>query len=206
MKKEARKQSAVERAEEVFKKHGGMMKTTDALSSGIHPETLYSLLEAGRVEKLSRGLYRLTGSPPLGDPDLIVVAKRIPRGVICLVSALFFHELTTQIPHKVQIALRFGTAKPRLNFPPIETFHFSGKAFTAGVETHELEDVPIKVFGPEKTLADCVKFRNRIGMETVVEALRLYRDRKPVKVDELMRFASICRVERIIRPYLEAVL
>jgi predicted transcriptional regulator of viral defense system len=126
--------------------------------------------------------------------------------VICLISALAFHDLTTQIPHEVHVALPRGAEEPRLDHPPIATYRFSGKAFTEGVETHKLDGVPVRVYSPEKTLADCFKFRNKIGLDTVVEAVRLYHERRNVKVDDLMRYAAICRVSRIIRPYLEALL
>ncbi len=162
--------------------------------------------DAGKLERISRGVYRLAGSPPLGNPDLVTVAKRIPNGVICLISALAFYELTTQIPHEVHIALPPGAEEPRLDFPPIRTFRFGGKSFTEGIEAHWLDGVSVRVYSPEKTLADCFKFRNRIGMDTVIEALRFYRERRNVKVDELLHFAKICRVAKVMRPYLEAIL
>lgn len=196
----------LERAVAVFKKHGGILRTSEALRAGIHPATLYAMRDAGILERISRGLYRLADNPPLGNPDLVTVAKRIPNGVICLISALAFHDLTTQIPHEVYLALPRGAEEPRLDFPPIRTFRFTGKSFTEGIETHPLEGVPVRVYGPEKTLADCFKFRNRIGLDTVIEALRFYRERRSMKVDELLHFAAICRVTKVMRPYLEAIL
>ena len=155
---------------------------------------------------VSRGVYRLADGSPLGNPDLVTVATRVPGGVICLISALAFHELTTQIPHEVHVALPRGAEEPRLDHPPIKTYRFTGEAFTEGVETHELDGVIVRIYNPEKTLADCFKFRNKVGLDTVVEAVRFYRERKRVKVDDLMRYAAICRVKKIIRPYLEALL
>ena len=162
--------------------------------------------DAGSIEMVSRGVYRLAGSEPLGNPDLVTVATRIRSGVICLISALAFHEITTQIPHDVHVALQRGPEEPRLDHPPIKTYRFTGQAFTAGVETHELDGVSVRIYSPEKTLADCFKFRNRIGLDTAVEAVRFYRERRNVNVDALMHHAAICRVEKIIRPYLEAIL
>ncbi|MCK4410177.1 MAG: transcriptional regulator, partial [Candidatus Eisenbacteria sp.] len=134
------------------------------------------------------------------------VATRIPRGVICLISALSFHELTTQIPHEVHVALASGSEEPRLDHLPIRTYRFTGQSFSEGVETHEVDGVVVRIYSPEKTLADCFKFRNRIGLDTAVEALRSYRERGSIRVDELMRYASICRVKKVIQPYLEAIL
>jgi predicted transcriptional regulator of viral defense system len=198
--------SRFDKAIVIFKKHGGILHTAKAIGAGIHPGTLYAMRDSGTLEVVSRGVYRLADSSPLGNPDLVIVATRAPGGVICLISALSFHELTTQIPHEVHIALSRGAEEPRLDHPPIKTYRFTGKAFTEGVETHELDRVRVRIYSPEKTIADCFKFRNKIGLDTVVEALRYYRERKRIKVDQLMHYASICRVNKIIRPYLEALL
>ena len=198
--------SRFDKAVAVFKKNGGILRTAQALREGIHPGTLYAMRDSGALEKVSRGVYRLADSPPLVNPDLVTVAARVPGGVICLISALAFHELTTQIPHEVHLALPRGAEEPRLDHPPIKTYRFTGEAFTEGVEVHELDGVGVRIYSPEKTLADCFKFRNQVGLDTVVEAVRFYRERRRIKVDELMRYAGICRVKNIIRPYLEAIL
>jgi predicted transcriptional regulator of viral defense system len=190
----------------IFKKHGGILRTAQALRAGIHPGTLYALRDSGTLEVVSRGVYRLADSPPLGNPDLVTVATRVPGGVICLISALAFHELTTQIPHEVHLALPRGAEEPRLDYPPIKTYRFTGEAFTAGVDIHDLDGVRVRIYSPEKTIADCFKFRNKIGLDTVIEAIRFYRERRGIKVDDLMRYAAVCRVKRIMRPYLEAIL
>jgi predicted transcriptional regulator of viral defense system len=190
----------------IFKSHGGMLRTTQAMRRGIHPSTLYGLRDSGELQIISRGLYRLSDSPPMANPDLLTVASRIPGGVICLISALAFHELTTQIPHEVHLALPRGAEEPRLDFPPIQTYRFGGESFGEGVESHQIDGVSVRIYSPEKTIADCFKFRNRIGLDTVLEALRFYRERKDVNIDELMRCARICRVHKIIRPYLEALI
>jgi len=195
-----------DRAMTVFREHGGILRTAQALRAGIHPSTLYAMRDDGSLEIVSRGVYRLADSDPLGNPDLVTVATRIPLGVICLISALSFHDLTTQIPHEVHVALPRGAEEPRLDHPPIRTYRFGGEAFTAGIENHKVDDVGVRIYNPEKTLADCFKFRNRIGLDTAVEAVRFYRERRTVKIDELMHYASVCRVTKIIRPYLEAIL
>lgn len=198
--------SRFDRAVAVFKKHRGILHTAQALRAGIHPGTLYAMRDSGALEVVSRGVYRLADSSPLGNPDLVTVASRAPGGVLCLISALAFHELTTQIPHEVHIALPRGAEEPCLDHPPIKTYRFTGAAYTEGVETHGLDGVIVRIYSPEKTLADCFKFRNKVGLDTVVEAVRFYRERKRVKVDDLMRYAAICRVTKSIRPYLDALL
>jgi predicted transcriptional regulator of viral defense system len=204
--KKNRKSDRFQKAISIFKKKAGVLKTTEILKAGIHPSTLYNLVKNGTLERISRGVYRLTNSPPLLNPDLISVAKRIPKGVLCLLSALSFHDITTHIPHEIHIALSVGAEEPRLEYPPIRTFRFSNKAFTVGIQKHKIDEAKIKVYSPEKTLADCFKFRNSIGLDTAIEALKLYLDRSDIKIDEIMYFAKICRVTKIIRPYLEALL
>ncbi len=154
--------SRFDRAVGIFKEHGGILRTAQALRAGIHPGTLYAMRDSGALEVVSRGVYRLADSPPLGNPDIVTVATRIPGGVICLISSLAFHELTTQIPHEVHVALPRGAEEPRLDHPPIKTYRFSGEAFTKGVEAHELDGVSVRIYNPEKTLADCFKFRNQV--------------------------------------------
>jgi predicted transcriptional regulator of viral defense system len=192
--------------ESIFLQHGGIMRTAEALQYGIHPRTLYAMREQGHLEQLGRGLYRLSKLTPLGSPDLVSVAKKIPRGVVCLISALAYFELTTQIPHEVYIALGRGSEPPKIEYPPLRIFWFSGGIFSEGVEQHTIDGVPIRIYSPEKTLADCFKYRNKIGLDVAIEALRLYREHKQFLVDDIMRYARLCRVEKIMRPYLEALL
>jgi predicted transcriptional regulator of viral defense system len=189
-----------------FRRRGGVLRTNEALRAGVHPRVFYAMRDAGLIEPLSRGVYRLTELPPLGNPDLVTVQLRVPEAVICLVSALAFHEITTQIPHEVQIALRRPAREPQLPYPPLHTFWFSGKTYTAGIETHQTDDISLKVYSPEKTLADCFRYRKKLGLEVVLEALRLYRERKSIRVAKLLEYARICRVEKVMRPYLEALL
>lgn len=193
------------RAEAVFRRHRGVLRTSQALKLGIHPRILYRLRDAGRLVSVTRGVYRLAELPEPSHPDLLVVARRVPQAVICLISALSFHDLTTQIPHEVHIALPRRTRYPRLDHPPLRVFLMTGAAYTEGVETHSIEGVPLRVYGPEKTVVDCFKFRNKIGIDVAVEALRLARERKHVTPRGLLRYARLCRVERVMRPYLEAL-
>jgi predicted transcriptional regulator of viral defense system len=193
-------------ARNLFMKHDGVLRTSQAIEYGLHPRTLYEMREAGLLETLSRGLYRLSELPPVSDPDHVTVALKVPNAVFCLISALAYHDMTTQLPHEVYIALPRGAEPPRLQYPPVRLFWFTGKAFTEGVEKFKQDRVSLKVYSPEKTLADCFKYRNKIGMDTVLEALKFYQQRKKTRIDQLLHYARICRVEKIMRPYLEASL
>ena len=198
--------ASFERAIKVFRRHGGVLRTSEAIRLGIHPRTLYAMRDAGVLECLSRGLYRIADLPHLSNPDLVAVALKVPTGVICLISALAYHELTTQIPHEVYLALPRGAEPPRLDHPPIRIFWFTGKAFAEGIDTHEVDGVPVRIYGVEKTLADCFKYRNKIGLDTAVEALKAYVSGRRIDIDKLMVYARTCRVEKVMRPYLEALL
>ena len=178
----------------------------EVLRHGIPRATLYGMRDDGIVEQLSRGVYRLKSSPMLGHPDLVTVAARVPRGVICLISALAYHRLTTQIPHEVYLAVERGSEPPRIAYPPVRLFYFSGVAFREGIEEHKLDGVRVRIYNAEKTIADCFKFRNKLGMDVVLEALRLWKERRGKKVETLLMHARQCRVEDVIRPYLEALL
>lgn len=178
---------------------------SDALRLGLSRKTLYAMRDAGVIEAVTRGLYRLASLEPLAHPDLVTVATRVPQGVLCLISALSFHELTTQVPHTLDVALERGMRKSRLDYPPTRFFWFSGPAFHEGIEMHELDGVPVRIYDPEKTLVDCFRYRNQIGMDVVLEALRLWRERRRKKLDVLLRYARMRHVERAMRPYLEAI-
>lgn len=195
-----------ERAIATFRSHRGMMTTAEALRAGIHPRTLYRLRDDGRLDQIRRGLYRLADAEPLAEHDLVVVAATYPQAVACLISALAFHDITTEIPHAVAIALPKGAEQPRLSFPPLEVHRFSGAAYEEGREQHVIDGQALQVYSAEKTLADCFKFRKQIGMSVCQEALRLYRDRGKVQVEALLHFAEICRVGKVMRPYLETIL
>ncbi len=195
--------NASDKARHIIQQLGGVIRTAKALEAGIHPRTLYQLRDSGLLEELSRGVYRLSDQKAVSDPDLVIVATRIPKAIICLTSALAFHEITTQIPHSVSIALARGASTPRLEYPPISIHRFSNKTLLAGIDVHHVDEVPIRVYNPEKTLADCFKFRNKIGMDVVLEALKLYKARKEFRPGDVLKYAQLCRVEKIMRPYLE---
>lgn len=184
--------------------NGGFIQIKQVLKLGIHHRMLQKLVLEKRLEKVSRGIYRIPDTP-LANPDFFTVATRIPKGVICLVSALYFHQLTTQIPHSVQIALDRQTETPRLDWPPLSVHRFSGRAFHEGIEVHKIDGADVKIYCPEKTLADCFKFRNKLGMDVILEALKLYCSKRQRKLNELYKYAETCRVKKAIHPYLETL-
>ncbi|UZJ40615.1 type IV toxin-antitoxin system AbiEi family antitoxin domain-containing protein [Prosthecochloris sp. SCSIO W1101] len=196
--------TATDKAKTIILKQGGIIRTQEAIRQGIHPRTLYQLRDSGELEQLSRGVYKLGDSKPLEYPDLVTVAIRVPKGVICLVSALSFHEMTTQVPHAVSVALEKGAEQPRIDFPPVTVFRFSSECFSAGIETHMLDGFPVRIYSPEKTLADCFKFRNTIGLDVALEALQECLRAKRCSIDDLWHYARICRVANVMRPYMEA--
>ena len=193
-------------ARDVFIRHGGALRTSEAVRAGIHPRTLYRMRDEGIVEQLARGLFRLAELPPLTQPDLVTVTTKVPQGVVCLVSALSFHGMTTQIAHHVHLALLQGSERPRIDYPPIRPHFFSEKPFREGVETHTVDGVSVRVYSREKTIADCFKYRNKLGLDVALEALDLYAQSGRIDVAALLHYARICRMETVMRPYLEAIL
>jgi predicted transcriptional regulator of viral defense system len=196
---------ATEEAREIFREHHGILRTSEALELGVHARTLYRMRDAGLLERVARGLYRLADLPPLSNPDLVIVALKVPDGVICLVSALAFHDLTSEIPHAVDVALEKGSRRPRLNHPPLRVFWFSGPAWYEGIGAYDVDGMPVRITVPAKTVADVFKFRRQLGLDIALEALKAYRNSDTFDVGELLHYARICRVEEVIRPYLEAL-
>ena len=164
------------------------------------------LARTGVLAQDGRGLYRLAEAELPGHPDLVTIAHRVPRAVVCLISALAFHELTTQIPHRVYIALPKDTKKPRFDYPPIDVVWLSGRAYTEGIERHDLEGAVVAVYSAAKTVADCFRFRRKVGTDVAVEALKDYLIKTRGEVNELLACARISRVSRIMHPYLESLL
>lgn len=199
-------ESSRAKAMSLIKARGGIVRTTEAIKAGIHNRTLRQLCCDGTFEQVSRGIYRLASQPPISNPDLVTVTVRVPHAVVCLVSALAYHELTTQVPHAVSIALKRGAETPRLEYPPITVHRFTETSLAAGIEEHRIDGVTVRIYSPEKTLADSFKFRHKIGMDVVLEALKLYKARKTFNLGELLTFARICRVENVMKPYLEAMI
>ena len=183
----------------------GVITSRETDGAGIHSQQLTRLVADGVLERVARGHYQLAERAVTEHHGLALVARIVPRGVICLLSALSVHGIGTQLPAEVWIAIEGRSRQPMLAHPPLRVVRFSGRAFTDGVEIHRLEGQSIRVYGVAKTLADLFKYRNKVGLDVVLEALREAWRAKKCKMDELDRAARICRVERIMRPYVESV-
>lgn len=184
----------------------GIIRPRDVEAVGIPREYLRRLFLKGYLTHVGRGLYTLPDALTSEFIALAEVAKRMPNSVVCLLSALQFHDLTTQIPHRVWIAIENKKWEPEFAYPPLELVRLTGRAFSFGVEKHEVNRVPVNVYSVAKTVADCFKFRNKIGLDVALEALHeIWRSRKAT-MDELWEAAKVCRVANVMRPYLEAVI
>jgi len=183
----------------------GVVRPRDLDALGIPRIYLTRLVRRGLLDRVGRGLYTLPDAEVSEHRTLAEASKQAPNGVVCLLSALRFHELTTQNPFEVWMAVHHKAWTPRSDGPPLRIVRMSGAAFDSGVETHQIEGVTVHVYGPAKTVADCFKFRSKVGLDVALEALRDYRRAHPAGMDELWRYAKICRVSKVIRPYLEAL-
>ncbi len=198
--------SASERAIALLRRQPGLLRLHELHALGIHPETVQALKASGQLEARSRGLYQFRDAEPLGDPDLVVVAKRVPGAVFCLLTALAFHELTTQNPHEVHIALKRGRRRPRVEHPPLHVYWWGPAALSTGVERHERDGTELLITSPERSVADAFHYRKELGIDLAVESLRAWRERRGARPDALLSAARVVRAERIVKPYLEALL
>jgi len=196
-----RRQKILELAEQT-----GLIRPRDVEAAGIQREYLLRLYRNEELIRVGRGLYALPGAQTSESLSLAEVTKRVPHAVICLFSALEFHRLTTQIAHCVWIAIENKRWAPRFEYPPLEIVRLSGSAFSFGVENHEVDRIQVKIYSPAKTVADCFKFRNKIGLDVAMEALRETWMSRKATMDELWAAAKVCRVASVMRPYLEAVI
>ena len=181
-----------------------IIRPRDLERLGIPREYLLRLMRNGLLHRSGRGMYELAQASPTEHHSFAVVAKEIPTGVICLLSALRFHELTTQQPSEVWLGIPVRARYPIISTTAHRVVRYSDTTFKAGVDTYRIEGVSVRIFNPAKTIADCFKFRNKIGLDVALEALRDVLRQRKAKVDEIQRYATICRVSKIIRPYLEA--
>lgn len=186
-------------------KKSGVVRSADLAEPGVRREYLHRLHKRGLVERIGRGLYVLRGAEVTENRSIVEAFKKVPHGVVCLLSALRIHGLTTQIPFEVWVAIDRKARLPKLDSPKLRVVRFSGKALTAGIEIRQIEQVPVKIYNVAKTVADCFKYRNKIGLDVALEALREARRQRTCSIDELWYYSKICRVSKIIQPYLEAV-
>jgi predicted transcriptional regulator of viral defense system len=186
-------------------KKSGIVRPRDLESHGVSRAQLSSLVKDGLVLREARGLY-VTANHALSEGhSLAQVAKRVPGAVFCLLTALRFHDLTTQSPAEVWIALPEKSRRPRLDYPRLRVARFSGAALSEGVEQHRIEGVAVRVYSAAKTVADCFKYRNKVGIDVAVEALRDFSRKHRGGANDLARFARICRLSRVMQPYLDSI-
>lgn len=195
----------IEEAIRVFEDHQGIMRTSEALEAGIYRRTLYHMRDHGYLEQLGRGVYKLEEKEPLSNPDLVIVVRKIPDAVICLISALDIHDMTDEIPHKVHIALSRTSRTPVMDYPPVNVYRYSDETLKAGVEIKKIDGISVSVFNPAKTIADCFKFRNQIGLDVALEALKRGVKERKATYGDIVKYAVMCRVKNVIRPYLEVI-
>ena len=183
----------------------GFLRVKDLLANGVHPEHLRRLCSKGLLIRTGRGIYRLAGADTSENITVATAAQRVPKGVVCLLSALRFHNIGTQNPPDVWIALKQRSAPPREKDLPLRILWFSDASYAAGVETHTLEGVPVRITNPGKTVADCFKYRNKVGLDIALEALKECLRKQKCSPAELWKYAKVCRVANVMRPYLEAI-
>jgi predicted transcriptional regulator of viral defense system len=195
-----------DRAREIFLVNGTILRNSQAKRLGINEFTLSEMVRVGLLIKEGRGIYRLAEAPPLSNPDMALVSIRIPKGVICLISALHFYNLTTQIPYKVYVALPRQAKPPNIEYPPVDITYLSQTSHESGIDYYIIDSIQVKMYSREKTIADCFKFRKKIGQDVAIEALKEYMKNSDRKLDKIMHYSKINRVERIINPYMESLL
>ncbi len=186
-------------------RRAGVIRPRDLEALGITRVRLARLTAEGKVMRLGRGLYTVPDAPLTEHHSLAAAAKRVPRGVVCLLSALRYHDLSTQAPFEVWMAIGEKAWRPVRGSPPVRVVRFSGQALNSGIEDHTIEGVRVRIYGPAKTVADCFKYRNKIGLDVAIEALRDALLRRRCSVDELWKYAQICRVASVMRPYLDSL-
>ncbi|WP_241286810.1 type IV toxin-antitoxin system AbiEi family antitoxin domain-containing protein [Pseudomonas aeruginosa] len=183
----------------------GLLRPRDLAALGLPRVALTRLVRRGQLVRVGRGLYALPDQPVSEHASFAEVARKHPRGIVCLLSALRFYNLTTQSPFEVWLAIPNKARAPRMDYPPLRIVRFSGPALTEGIEAHMVDGVPVRITGVAKTVADCFKYRNKIGLDVALEALREAWREKRVSTDELWRYAELCRVANVMRPYLESI-
>jgi len=183
----------------------GLIRPRDLVPLGIPRVSLTRAVRRGQLKRVGRGLYGLPGREISAHGALAEVARRVPKGIVCLLSALRFHGLTTQAPFEVWLAIENKAIAPKLDYPPLRIARFSGAAFTEGAEEHVVDGVTIRVTSVAKTVADCFKYRNKIGLDVALEALREAWYEKRMTSDDIWRYAKVCRVANVMRPYLESL-
>jgi predicted transcriptional regulator of viral defense system len=193
-----------DRVIETFKRCGGILRTSQAISLGIDPHIIYELRDAGLLEQLNRGIYALPGFAD-EHPDFILVSSRVPEGVICLTSALAYHGLTVQIPRWIDVAVKKGYKPPKIEYPPVKFHWYSDSTFNSGIEEIKFGDARVRIYSKAKSIVDSFRLRSKVGTNVAVEALKNYFIQGGADWKEIVRLAKESRVLQIIEPYIEAV-
>lgn len=199
-------QAIRDQALEIFQSHGGILKTSEALELGIHPRILYELRDEGKIEEIMKGVYGLPGLPGVDQPDFIAIGKKVPKGVICLISALYYHGLTVQIPRWVDVAIRQSYHPPKFSYPPVQFHWFSDRVFESGVEMYDMGGMMVGIYSREKSIVDCFRLRRKVGVSVAVEALNTYWRSGQADLGMVEKFARESRVLKIMTPYIESII
>lgn len=191
---------------EFIKESGGYVRPAEMIKAGFYKAVIYSAIKEGYITRIRHGLYGLADIPDISHPDLVTVSLKIPKGVICLITALSFYEVTDEIPLFIDMAVPAGWQVKPPEIPPVRIYHFSQVTWEEGVETHKLDAHEIKIYCLAKTIADCFKFRNQIGEDVARSALKIAFEQKKASHQDVMKYAKICRVTKVIKPILETLL
>ncbi len=190
----------------IFSTRNGFARTKDILAAGIHGRDIRRMREGGKITRVKRGLYRLAEIPLISNQGFIDIACAVPKGVICLLSALSYHELTTLNPSIISMAICRGSREPKIEYPPVEFYHFSKKQFEAGINEIKIKGHKIRIYCPEKTICDCFRYRNKLGLDMAKEGLSEYLKRKDRNLEKLLEYAEICRIEPLLQTWLNAMI
>jgi predicted transcriptional regulator of viral defense system len=188
-----------------FKSNKGYARTRDLLAQGVHPRDIKGMVDAGTISKVKNGLYRLSDVSVVSHQSFIDIARAVPEGVICLLSALSYYQLTTFNPSVVSVAIYRKAWRPKIMYPPVEFYYFSTKQFQSGIDTITIEGQKIRIYSPEKTLCDCFRYRNKLGLDIAKEALTEYLKWKKRNIEKLLEFSAVCRVKPILQTWLSAL-
>ncbi|MEW6089193.1 MAG: type IV toxin-antitoxin system AbiEi family antitoxin domain-containing protein [bacterium] len=190
----------------IFNKQNGFSKTKDILDAGIHRRDIKRMKDEGRIMRVKSGLYRLSEIPLISNQSFIDLARAVPDGVICLLSALSYYELTTFNPSIISMAVCRGFRRPKIEYPPVEFYFFSKKQFEAGINEIKINDNKIRIYCPEKIICDCFRYRNKLGLDMAKEGLSEYLKRKNRNLEKLLKYAEICRVKPLMQTWLNAMI
>ncbi len=191
---------------EIFKNHNGYARSKDILAEGIHPRDIKDILDKGIIIKVKNGLYRLRDTPVISNQSFIDLARAVPEGVVCLLSALSYYELTTFNPSIISMAIRHKAWRPKIKYPPVEFYYFSTKQFETGIDEITIKGYKVRIYSPEKTICDCFRYRNKLGLDVAKEGLSEYLKRKDRDLEKLLKYAEICRVKRLLETWINAMI